>query len=248
MGRRSGQVGPGPAPRSPLRAWGLAGEGQARGPSPPPGEGGPGCASGGLGVPFTVCLFVGWFSRRSSLTSFSLSPSPVPRPPPGIRTEQDFYVRLIDSMTKQVSCFFTSRRRGTLGPQHLGESRGWLLPSERAGTRTVSVRAGRGAGSRGAAFQVRMHSGICARRVGNVARRLVRRTQTLGRKAACRGGRMWAQLRLTRPGAPGGAQGVPGTWWVRSGPVVQNPKRLGLPEEAWGGGRGWGPRQLLQER
>lgn len=234
-----------PAPRCGLGGW-LA-RARPEAPLRTLGKGVLAVLLGGLGVPFTVCLFVGWFSRRSSLTSFSLSPSPVPRPP-GIRTEQDFYVRLIDSMTKQVSCFFTSRRRGTLGPQHLGESRGWLLPSERAGTRTLSVRAGRGAGSRGAAFQVRMHSGICARRVGNVARRLLRRTQTLGRKAACRGGRMWAQLRLTPPGAPGGAQGVPGTWWVRSGPVVQNPKRLGLPEEAWGGGRGWGPRQLLQER
>lgn len=28
---------------------------------------------------------------------------PPPLPPSGIRTEQDFYVRLIDSMTKQVS-------------------------------------------------------------------------------------------------------------------------------------------------
>lgn len=57
-----------------------------------------------------LCLF-GFVFRSDSLSLNSPSfPSPLPAPP-GIRTEQDFYVRLIDSMTKQVS-FLISRRRG----------------------------------------------------------------------------------------------------------------------------------------
>lgn len=60
-----------------------------------------------------------------------------PRPPstPGIRTEQDFYVRLIDSMTKQVS-FLISCHRVTL---RLSGS--WLLHSRGTGIWTLKAGA-----------------------------------------------------------------------------------------------------------
>lgn len=58
-----------------------------------------------LGAPFFV--FSLQILSHLILLRF-LIPSPAS---PGIRTEQDFYVRLIDSMTKQVS-FLISRRRG----------------------------------------------------------------------------------------------------------------------------------------
>ena len=80
--------------------------GWARGPSPGTGERGPGCASPGQSEfhqPWSPILC--FLQILSHLILLS------PAPPPGIRTEQDFYVRLIDSMTKQVS-FLNSRRRG----------------------------------------------------------------------------------------------------------------------------------------
>ncbi|KAB0404268.1 hypothetical protein E2I00_019496 [Balaenoptera physalus] len=71
--------------------------GWARGPSPGTGERGPGCASPGQSEfhqPWSPILC--FLQILSHLILLS------PAPPPGIRTEQDFYVRLIDSMTKQA--------------------------------------------------------------------------------------------------------------------------------------------------
>lgn len=74
------------------------------------GKGGPGCASLGQSEFHQSWSSVVCFAQILSHLIFFSFPYP-PSPPPGIRTEQDFYVRLIDSMTKQVS-FLISRRGG----------------------------------------------------------------------------------------------------------------------------------------
>lgn len=84
--------------------------GSASGPYLRPGERGSRlCFSGTVGVLSVLELHCWFCSAPLSLNSLSF-PYP-PSPPPGIRTEQDFYVRLIDSMTKQVS-FLILRREG----------------------------------------------------------------------------------------------------------------------------------------
>lgn len=102
------------------------------------------CFSGTVGIAYALephSLFVCLFVLRQILSHLLFLRSPILLPsPPGIRTEQDFYVRLIDSMTKQVS-FLISRRGVTLGPRNLRESRSWLLLSAGSGTRTLHTRA-----------------------------------------------------------------------------------------------------------
>lgn len=137
MGRERSQVGV--QPHSPLQCLGgwlarAPGLGQRPLSAYWGRGGGPVCAAlGPLEFPEPwspiVCLFV--FAQIPS--HLILLRSPIPSlAPPGIRTEQDFYVRLIDSMTKQVS-FFISRRRGTQGRQNVGESRRRLLHSRGLG-------------------------------------------------------------------------------------------------------------------
>lgn len=133
------------------------------------------CFSGTVGVAyalephslFFVCLFI--LLQILSHLIFLRSPIPFPSPP-GIRTEQDFYVRLIDSMTKQVS-FLISRRGVTLGPRNLGRSRSWLLLRAGSGTRTLNTRADLRPHSQRSLPRADTHTS--AHRVGKVARRLL---------------------------------------------------------------------------